>query len=70
MNMKMRNIIGLAFIAALMAATSCNNRNFTIEGTINGAAGDTLYLENNKSLFRLPFDCKHCEMAVNYSGKK
>ncbi len=47
MNMKMRNIIGLAFIAALMAATSCNNRNFTIEGTVNGAAGDTLYLENN-----------------------
>ena len=47
MNMKMRNIIGLAFIAALLAATSCNNRNFTIEGTVNGAAGDTLYLENN-----------------------
>ena len=35
-----------------------------------GGKKGTLYLENNKSLFRLHFDCKHCEMAVIYTGKK
>lgn len=42
-----RNIAGIVFAALLLVMTGCNNRKFTIEGTVAGAAGDTLYLENN-----------------------
>ena len=43
----MKNIAGTALAALLLTAMGCNNRQFTIEGTVAGAAGDTLYLENN-----------------------
>lgn len=47
MKKTMRHTIGIAFASLLLAATACNNRNFTIEGTVANAGGDTLYLENN-----------------------
>lgn len=42
-----RNIAGVALAALLLTATGCNKHQFTIEGAVAGAAGDTLYLENN-----------------------
>ncbi len=56
-------------LMACAALWSCSNQKFKVEGRIDGAAGETLYLEHNGILRTTPIDSVTVDKDGSYSLK-